>query len=122
MFAMAPSQGPRTPPEVQRAGRAAFRNVPMLQVLQEQWTACSGVWTESAFYLEVKQKRRNRTYGSRRWMCRSELASKFGSLEVAQQIIDAKMADPEARVSQIRANPDLHGLDTDDYWCNQHLL
>ena len=86
----------------------------MLSVLMEQWTSCSGCWSQSEFFLSIKQKRKNRTYGSRRWMCKAEIQAKFGSAEVAQQIIDAKMADPELKKTQVRANKDLHGLDTDD--------
>ncbi|CAL1166684.1 unnamed protein product [Cladocopium goreaui] len=88
-------QSPRTPPEVRRAGRAAFRDSGMLQVLLEQWTSCAGVWTESEFYIQVKEKRKNRSYGSRRWMTRMEIVAKFGSTQVADQIISAKTLDAE---------------------------
>ena len=47
-------------------------------------------------------------------MCKSEIEAKFGSKEVAQQIIAAKSSDPEIAQSHIRANPDLHGLDSED--------
>ena len=82
----------------------------------EQWTGCGGVWAQSEFVLTVRQKKKRRTYGCRRWFCKSELAAKFGSDTVAQQIVDAKEADEEASKSQVRANPDLHGLDTPDSW------
>ncbi|CAK9083785.1 unnamed protein product [Durusdinium trenchii] len=111
---------PRTPVEVQRAGRAAFRNSGMLQVLIEQWTACSGCWSQSDFYYQVKQRRRHRQMGSRKWMCKSEIEAKFGSKEVAQQIIAAKSSDPEIAQSHIRANPDLHGLDSEE--TRQYLI
>lgn len=103
---------PRTPKEVQRAGRAAAHNSPMLQVLMEQWTACGGIWSESEMFLQMRQKRKNRSYGSRRWMCLAELAAKFGSQETARQIVAAKENDSEACKNQIRPNPDLHGVDT----------
>lgn len=102
--------------EVRKAGRAAHNNSAMLQVLMEQWTGCGGVWAQSEFVLTVRQKKKHRTYGCRRWFCKSELAAKFGSDTVAQQIVDAKEADEEASKSQVRANPDLHGLDTPDSW------
>ena len=111
---MCPYQGPKTPKEVQRAGRAAAHNSPMLQVLMEQWTACGGIWSESEMFLQMRQKRKNRSYGSRRWMCLAELAAKFGSQETALQIVAAKENDTDASKNQIRPNPDLHGVDTPD--------
>ena len=47
-------------------------------------------------------------------MCKAEIVAKFGSAEVAQQIIDAKITDPEVAKTHVRANKDLHGKDTDD--------
>ena len=48
-------------------------------------------------------------------MTRSEIIQKFGDQEVARQLIDAKMQlDEQTRATQVRANPDLHGLDTKD--------
>ena len=88
----------------------------MLQILQEQWTSSSGRWTQSEFYLQVVQKKKNRTIGTRRWMCRSEIITRFGSNEVADQMIAAKATDPEICKTHVRPNPDLHGLDTDDSW------
>ena len=106
--------GPKTPPEVQRAGRAAFRDSAMLQVLLDQWASCDGAWTESEFYIQVKMKKKNRTFGSRRWMCKHEIVAKFGSVSVASEIIMAKTMDPEVAKTHVRANPDLHGQDSED--------
>ena len=75
---------------------------------------CEGCWTQSSFYLQLKEKKRNRSFGARKWLVRSELVQKFGSAAVADAIIQAKHADTEAAQSQIRAHPDLHGLDTPD--------
>jgi len=86
----------------------------MLQILLEQWTSCNGQWAQSEFFLQIKQKRRNRTIGSRRWMCKAELLSKFGSQDVVNQLIQAKTLDAEIAATHVRANPDLHGMDTDD--------
>lgn len=93
----------------------------MLQVLLEQWTSCAGIWTESEFYIQVKEKRKNRSYGSRRWMTRTEIIAKFGSTEVADQIITAKKDDAEVSQTHIRANPDLHGLDTPDSYLGNYI-
>ena len=104
--------GKKTPIEIRRAGAAAFRQSDQLQVLLEQWCACSGAWRESEFYFQVKQKTLSRKLGSRRWLTRGEIAAKYGSLEVANLIIEQKMSDPEICKQQVRCHPDLHGLDT----------
>ena len=80
----------------------------------EQWTSCQGQWTQSDFWLQLKQKRRNRKFGCRRWLMRSEMIAKYGSIEVADQIISAKLLDPEVRALQVRANPDMNGVETQD--------
>lgn len=79
----------------------------------EQWASANGVWSQSEFYLQVKQKRKHRSYGSRRWLTRGELLQKYGDSAVVDAIIAAKMADPEASKSQVRCHPDLHGQDTE---------
>ena len=63
--------------------------------------------------ISLKQKKRNRTYGCRRWMTKSEIIQKFGDVEIAEQMIAAKM-DDAVKADQVRANPDLHGKDTED--------
>ncbi len=52
---------------------------------------------------------------------RSELIAKYGSIEVADQIIAAKLLDPEVKASQVRANPDMNGQETEDCW-NQNTI
>ncbi|CAK9114637.1 Uncharacterized protein SCF082_LOCUS53089 [Durusdinium trenchii] len=91
---------PFTPLEIRRAGRAAHRDSAKLQILMEQWASANGVWSQSEFYLQVKQKRKHRSYGSRRWLTRGELLQKYGDSAVVDAIIAAKMADPEASKSQ----------------------
>ena len=107
--------GKKTPKEIRAAGASAFRDSEKLQLLQEQWTACQGQWRQSDFWIQLKRKKRNRKFGSRRWLMRSEIASLFGSDSVAQEIIDAKMCDAEVRASQVRANPNLHGRDSEEW-------
>ncbi len=104
--------GSKTPKEIRTAGAAAFRKSDQLQVLLEQWCACNGVWKESEFYYQVKQKKRSRKHGSRRWLTRGEIASKYGSSEVADLIIEQKLSDAEICKEQVRSHPDLHGVDT----------
>ena len=106
--------GKKTPKEIRAAGAAAFRDSPKLQLLMEQWTQCEGLWTKSDFWIQLKSKRRNRKFGCRKWMTKSELTMKFGSAQVAQEIIEAKMLKEEVRKEQVRAHPDCHGTETED--------
>lgn len=87
-------------------------------VLMDQWPSCEGAWSESELYLQVNMKKKTWTFGSRRWMCKSEIEAKFGSATVAQQMIQAKTIDPKVAKSHVGANPDLHGQDSD---CHQRL-
>ncbi|CAL1165977.1 unnamed protein product [Cladocopium goreaui] len=104
----------RTPLEVRRAGAAAYRQSDRLQVLLEQWLACSGQWKASEFYYQARQKKRSRRHGCRKWLTRSEIATKYGSFDTADGIIAQKMRDPEISKDQIRCHPDMHGQETDD--------
>ncbi|CAL1136681.1 unnamed protein product, partial [Cladocopium goreaui] len=104
----------RTPIEVRRAGAAAKNDSPKLQMLQEQWASCKGIWSQSDFVIRLRQKTRQRQYGARRWMTRQELICKYSSCAIADKIIAAKQGDKEAKKTQIRSHPDLHGDDSDD--------
>ena len=108
------SSGKKTPIEVQRAGASAKRDSGKLSLLFEQWMSCAGLWAHSEFYIELKKKTTHRQYGSRVWLTRSEMAQKYGSMEVADNIIAAKENDPEIAATQIRLHKDMHGKDTPD--------
>jgi len=84
-----------------------------LQILMEQWASCEGAWRHSEFFLQIRQKNRHRQFGSRRWMTKSELVAKYGSVAIATQIIEAKEHDADASVNQIRAHRDMHGVMTE---------
>ncbi|CAL1132282.1 unnamed protein product [Cladocopium goreaui] len=109
-----------TPIEVRRAGQSAYRSSDKLQVLLEQWAACEGHWAYSDFMIECKKKSKHRSYGSRVWMTKSEMTAKFGSLTVAETIIESKENDTDASVHQIRPHPDCHGRDTPE--TRQYLI
>eukprot|EP00435_Cladocopium_sp_Y103_P067635 s30_g30.t1 len=95
VFRLLVSLGPKTPVEIRRAGAAAARKSHHLQVLLEQWLACNGQWKASEFYYQVCQKKRSRKHGCRKWLTRSEIGAKYGSLSTADSIISQKMADAE---------------------------
>lgn len=78
-----------------------------LQVLQEQWSACAGKWKESSFYLQMQQRDSTRKHGARLWLTRAQLAKKYESQSVADEICDAKLAaDEETRKLQVKPHPD----------------
>ena len=107
---------------MRKAGQSAFRDTEKLQLLLEQWSACQGLWRESEFFIELKQKKRYRQFGARRWLTCGELIFKYGSVEVADQIISGKQHDETASKTQIRPHPDLHGVDTDEASSNRHIF
>lgn len=77
-----------------------------LQILQEQWEACSGDWKSSSFYRQIKHRDSLRTHGARCWMTRTQLAKKYESKSIADSICDAKLADPEVKKVQVKPHPD----------------
>ena len=108
------TSGPKTPIEIRRAGKAAYRDSNKLQLLLEQWTAAEGQWQHSDFYIQLKTKHRNRKFGCRKWLTRSEMLTKYGSATIVDDIIAAKMSDDAVKAQQVRAHPDLHGKETED--------
>ena len=116
VFHLLVSLGPKTPVEIRRAGASAYRKSHHLQVLLEQWLACSGQWKASEFYYQVCQKKRSRKHGCRKWLTRSEIGAKYGSLSTADSIISQKMMDPDICKEQVRAHPDMHGVDSPESW------
>ena len=93
----------------------AHRDSAKLQVLMEQWASCEGHWSQSEFYLSIRQKAKHRSYGCRKWLTRAELITKYGSTEIANQIIQAKLDDEEASQTMVvRDHPDLHGRSSEE--------
>ena len=108
------SPGRHTPIEIRRAGRAASRKSDQLQLLLEQWVTCGGQWKASEFYYQIKQKKRNRRHGCRKWLTLSELTNKYGSQDIAMSIVEQKLQDAEVAREQVRCHPDMHGVDTEE--------
>ena len=47
------------------------------------------------------------------------MVAKFGSQQTADEIIAAKLCDPQVRAEQVRAHPDCHGVESEDWgWFN----
>ena len=106
---------PNTTKEIRAAGAAAFRDHSRLQLLLEQWTSCCGVWTQSDSGSSWNKKsgtgRTDAAAGSQgqKWW------PKFGSQKTADEIIACKLCDPQVRATQVRAHPDCHGVESEDW-------
>ena len=70
-----------------------IRGSEKLQLLQEVWLSCAGEWRNSTFYSQLKQSSTHRHKGARKWMTKRDISLKYGSEEVATQIIAHKEAD-----------------------------
>ena len=80
-----------------------------LQILFEQWVACEGAWSSSEFFIMCRKKSKNRHRGARAWLTRSEIEKKYGSAQVADHIVTAKLNDPELFKTHVRPHPDMNG-------------
>ena len=101
--------GRTTPPEIKAAGRAAFRDSDRLAILQEQWAACEGAWSESELYMQLKESVSHRKKGQRAWLTRHELEVRYGSKDAAQAICEAKLTEPGT--PHVRDHKDCPGVD-----------
>lgn len=63
--------------------------------------------------VQLRQKRTMRRHGCRKWLTEIEIASKYGSKEIAAAIVRAKLSDAEAARTQVRKHPDLGENDPD---------
>ena len=75
-------------------------------ILFEAWLNCSGNWKASQLFLNAKSSYRTRKKGTRVWMFRWEVESKFGK-EAAYAIIQRKLADETLRTTEVRRHPEL---------------
>ena len=77
-----------------------------LQVLMEEWVATAGDWKQSKLYQRMTAKRTERKHGARVWLTRPQLLMKYGSQEVVDEIVNAKLSDPELKETQTKPHPD----------------
>lgn len=90
--------------EIRAAGKSAHRNKDKLAILFDEWTACQGVWKESHLFIQLSHNKTHRKIGRRVWLTWGELVKKFGDVESAKYIWEAKLSDDDG--SQVRPNPD----------------
>lgn len=77
-----------------------------LQILVDDWTACSGRWKDSKLVETIRARKSTSVHGSRVWMTRSQIAAKYGSQTVADEICDNKLADENTKETQTKEHPD----------------
>ena len=78
----------------------------------DEWTVCAGNWRQSTLFQKLTTRKKTKSFGTRIWMTRHQLCQKFGSAELADRIIEAKMLlDEESRASQVRDHPDAPGVE-----------
>lgn len=67
---------------------------------------CKGEWKSSEFYMQIVSKSKERKKGSRRWLTRAQIADKYKSIEIANEICNGKLKDEATRKEQTRPHPD----------------
>ena len=78
----------------------------MNSILYESWASCEGEWTKSTFYQNVKLRHVSKVRGRRRWLTAKEMDERFGP-ELAEQIRNRKLLDPELKEKEVRRHPEL---------------
>ena len=78
----------------------------LISILYDAWTTCSGEWSKSTFYMNVRSRHLSRTRGVRKWLTALEMDERFGC-DLAQQIRDRKNNDTELKAKETRAHPEL---------------
>lgn len=82
-----------------------------LQVLQDAWAQCAGEWRKSELFKKFTERTTSSSFGARIWLTRAQIAKKYDSQSIADQICDAKVADPELAATQTKWHPDAPGVE-----------
>ncbi|CAJ1431308.1 unnamed protein product [Effrenium voratum] len=77
-----------------------------LQALFEEWVNVGGDWSSSSLVLRFSTTQRETRRGGRRWLTRAQLCEKYGSAELAEEVIARKLGDDVLRKSQCKAHPE----------------
>ncbi|CAL1144024.1 unnamed protein product [Cladocopium goreaui] len=102
----AQQQGRDCPPEMKKAFDKSHYCTAKLQLLQDAWTACAGEWRRSELYLKIVESRKTSAHGARVWLTEPQIAAKYSSPEMAREICQAKLSDPELSQTHTKAHPD----------------
>ena len=75
--------------------------------MYDAWNACGeGNWSESKFYLSVRNRFTKKRKGVRKWLLPKEIDAIFGH-NVAEEIRTRKLMVPELKQKETRFHPEL---------------
>ena len=80
-----------------------------LQVLFEEWAGSEEDWSKSNLIIQMRSRNKHSKKGCRRWLTQREIADKYGSADIAADIVRLKLEDNKTRASTVRDHPDLPG-------------
>ena len=80
-----------------------------LQILFEEWAGSKESWKQSELVLQMRSRHSHKMRGARRWITEREISNKYGSDEIASDIVNRKLNDEQLRKTQVRDHPDLPG-------------
>ena len=72
----------------------------------EQWVMARKDWKQSQLLVQIKTQHKGSKVGARRWMLRKEIAKRYESEEIADEICDFKEKDPVMCKTCVRDNPE----------------
>ncbi|CAJ1414705.1 unnamed protein product, partial [Effrenium voratum] len=75
----------------------------------EAWLSTGGEWSQSSFYMNLKQTQRLTRRGCRRWLLRKEMEDKWGP-DIAGAMITRKELDPDLSMTETRVHPECEGV------------
>ena len=77
-----------------------------LGILMDEWLSCVGDWKKSSLVQRMKLSKRTKKHGARVWLTQGQIEEKYKSAAIAQQIVDAKLSDPELAKTHVKAHED----------------
>lgn len=84
-----------------------LRGKSLNSVLYDAWASCEqGQWTKSKFLQNIRTRHTSTVRGRRRWLTAKEMDDRFG-VELATQIRNRKLLDPELKEREVRPHPEL---------------
>eukprot|EP00438_Fugacium_kawagutii_P035946 Skav208479 [mRNA] locus=scaffold2430:18497:18928:+ [translate_table: standard] len=80
-----------------------------MSLTNQQWISTDAFYGEKWGQLVVQARSsvKGSKTGARRWMTRDEMVKKYGSENIAHELIETKLTDPELRATQIRPHPEV---------------
>lgn len=102
--------GPANPLSIRQLTGGKQSKTRKLQLLFEQWVSASEKWSSSSLVISMKQRHQRRHKGGRRWLTKAQIAIKYNSKELAEEICHHKESDEYLRSTETKPFPDKPGL------------